>query len=177
MVQKRSEDQAPLDTVLGRFLKAKQDESSVLEVEQELELHLVGTTAYIPTYTRSVMDRHFGSPVMAVHTRTDPESKSVFLYPAKDPKARDAKRLRSSDAMGAAYLAFGVPLRKLKTRLNITRRVILPLNILEVQGEGVIYWVSFADIVKERRDVDLEAIAAAKQKKTLQRKARQGTGQ
>lgn len=172
MVQKHSDDPALLKTAIERFLKAKQDESSVLEVEQQLQLHLVGTTAYIPTFTRTVMDKHFGSPVMAVHTRTDEENKIVYIYPAKDPDARDAKRLRSTDAMGAAYVAFGVPLRKLKMKLNVTRRIILPLTMMEVPGEGIVYWASFADTVKERRDVDLEALAAAKQKKALQNQAR-----
>lgn len=172
MAQKRTDDQETMNRLVERFLKATQDEQSVYEVERSLQLHVVGTTAYIPSYTRGVMDKNFGAPVMAIETRTDVESKTVFISPAKDPEARSAKSLRSSDTMGPAYVAFGVPLRKLKLKLALSRRVVLPLHVMEVPNEGTVYWASFAEIEKERRDIDMEAIAAAKQEKAAQKKAR-----
>lgn len=172
MGQKQVDNQDSVKKSLELFLKAKQDEHSVAAVEQELELHVVGTTAYIPSYTRGVMDRSFGAPVMAVHTRTETESKTVFIYPAKDPNARGARRLRSTETMGPALLAFGVPLRKLKLKLSVTRRIVLQLHALEVPNEGTVYWASFADVEKERRDIDVQAIAAARQEKAAQKKSR-----
>jgi hypothetical protein len=172
MAQNQYDDQDSLKKALDLFLKAKQDERSVTEVEQPLQIHIVGSQAYIPSYTRSVLDKNFGAPVMAIYTRTEADSKTVFIYPAKTPDARGAKKLRSTETMGAAYVAFGVPLRKIGVKLNISRRVILTLNILEVPNEGTVYWASFADIDKERRHIDTVAIAAAKQEKVAKAKAR-----
>lgn len=123
-------------------------------------------TAYVPSYTRQVMDRNHGAPVMAVHTRTDEQSKKVFVYPAQDPDSKAARKFRSDETMGPAYFAFGVPLRTLKLKLQPSRRLILPLNILEVPNQGIVYWASFADIEKEVRNVD----AAAKQTKAAAKK-------
>jgi hypothetical protein len=172
MAQNQADDQGYVKKAIDLFLNAKQDEHSVTEIEQRLQIHIVGTTAYIPSYTRRVIDKNFGSPVMAINTRTDFDTKTVFIYAAKDPEALGAKKLRSSDSMGAAFVAFGVPLRKIKVKLNVTRRIILPLTILDVPNEGTVYWASFADIEKERRDLNMEAIAVAKQEKAAKAKAR-----
>lgn len=165
-------DQADLKKMLDLFLKTKQDEAGVHQVEQRLELRLVGTEVYIPSYTRGVMDKNFGAPVMAINTRTELANKCVFLSPAKDPDARDAKKLRSTDTMGPAYMAFGVPLRKLKLKLDPTRQVVLPLNTLEVPGEGIIYWASFAELENNRRGLDQVILDADRKAKNAQAKAK-----
>lgn len=170
--------------MLDLFLNTKPDVGAVHAVEQRLEIRIVQTDAYIPSYTRSVMDKNFGAPVMAMITRTEPESKCIFLMPAKDPDAKEARKLRSADSMGPAFLAFGVPLRKLKLKLDSTRQVVLPLNTLEVPGEGTVYWASFADVENNRRDLDQvildetrkQKAAEAKAKKEAKRAAAKKTG-
>lgn len=175
MVAKRALDQKVVDQALDAFLRAKQDEHSVNHLEQRMEIHVAGTSAYIPTYTRSVMDQNYGATVMAIHTKTDFPSKKVFFYPADDPKAKGARKLRTPESMGPALVAFGVPLRKLKLKYKVSRRLILPVYTLEVPDQGTTYWVSFADIEMEARDVDLEAINAAKKAKATEAKARKTT--
>jgi hypothetical protein len=152
MGQMNQDDQ--VQKMLDLFLNTRPDEAGVNAVEQRLEIRIVGTQAYIPSFTRGVMDKNFGAPVMAMNTRTEVETKCVFLSVAKDPEAKEARKLRSTDTMGPAYMAFGVPLRKLKLRLDATRQVVLPLNVLEVPGEGTVYWASFAEIENNRRDLD-----------------------
>jgi hypothetical protein len=172
MADTNKADEAALKRMLDLFRNTKPDEAAVHAVEQRLELRIVGTEAYIPSYTRGVMDKNFGAPVMAMNTRTELETKCVFLSPARDPEAKDARKLRSADSMGPAYIAFGVPLRKLKLKLDATRQVVLPLNTLEVPDEGVVYWASFSDIEKNRRDLDQVILDATRKEKTAQAKAK-----
>lgn len=70
---------------LQEFLETKTDVATVHDIEQRLELHVVGTAAYITAYTQQVMDKNFGAPVMAVHTKTSQAGKKVFVYPANNP--------------------------------------------------------------------------------------------
>ena len=163
MAQSPSNGSGPVVNPLELFLKAKEDERSVTQLEQPLQIHIVGTQAYIPSYTRSVMDKLFGAPVMAINTRTEPESKTIFIYPAKAPVSRTARKLRSTESMGAAYVAFGVPLRKIGVKLDQSRRVTLPLNVLEVPNEGIVFWASFAEMDKERRAISRPPVTGTKQ--------------
>ncbi|HYF94752.1 MAG TPA: hypothetical protein VD969_21270 [Symbiobacteriaceae bacterium] len=152
-----------MNKLLEVFLQAKQDGARVHDVEQRLELHVTTTTAYLPSYTRQVMDTNNGAPVMAIHTRTDAKTKRVFLHPAANPADKAARKLRSAETMGPAYFAFGVPLRALGLKFPASRRIVLPMGTLEVPDQGIVYWVSFANIEKEARNVSTATAAAAKQ--------------
>jgi hypothetical protein len=173
MVVKRSTgDQAPApDKVLADFLKAEADAPSVHDLEQRLELHLSGTSGYVPSYTRRVMDKNHGAPIMAIETRTYNDTKRVFLQPV-NPNDKRGRKLRKDETLGPAVFAFGVPLRKLGIKLPTSRRIILPLTPLETPDHGIVYWASLADIEHERRDVDMELAAAAKQAKADKTKTR-----
>jgi hypothetical protein len=132
---------------------------------------VVGTTAYITAFTRLVMDKDNGCPVVALNTRTDSVNKNVYLYASKDPKDKDAKKLRAGETMGPAYFAFGVPLRTLRLKIPVSRRVIIPLTRIPVQDQGHVYCGSFAEIEKEVRNIDMEAINAAKATKAAKTRA------
>lgn len=172
MVAKRSMDKEAATKAVEQFLKTDPDAATVHQLEQRLQMHVTGTQAYLPSYTRQVMDQNHGAPVVAVYTKTDVDSKKVFLYPAQNPTDRLAKKLRGEQFAGPAFFAFGVPLRSLHLKLAVNRRIVLPLNILDVPDHGTVYWASLAEIEKESRDVDMEAIAAAKKAKAAKAKAR-----
>ncbi len=172
MAEKRDMTPEAANKALEDFLNAQQDAPTVHQVEQRLELHLTGTDAYIPSYTRQVMDKNHGAPVEAVLTKTDAGAKKVYIYPAEQPVDKSARQLRGDDTMGPARFAFGVPLRILGLKLPPTRKIILPLKTLDVPKQGTVYWASFAEIEKESRDIDAEALAAAKQAKAAKAKAR-----
>lgn len=157
--------------LLAAFLKAQVDEPTVHDLEQRLELHLYGTTGYLPGFTRRVMDRNNGAPIMAIETRTDEETKRVFLQPV-NPHEKRGGRLRKDDTLGPAQFAFGVPLRKLGIKLPAARRIILPLTALETPEHRVIYWASLSEIEHEPSSVDRELVAAAKQAKADKAQAR-----
>lgn len=156
----------PVDNteILDQFLQQADDSATVHELEQRLELHVADTDAYIPSYTRQVMNQNHGMPVMAVHTRTVKENGRVYVYAAKDPNAKSARKFRASESLGGAYFAFGVPLRALKLKLPKGRRYILPLNILEVAGHGIVYWASFADLEHELRNLGTQSAAGSQSK-------------
>lgn len=157
---------------LDAFLNTSPDPTNVNQLEQRLQLHVSGTDAYIPSYTRQKMDERHGAPIVAVFTRTDPKTKMVFLTIADDPKAKAARKLRSADTMGPAYFAFSVPLRTLNLKLPANRRLVLPLHTLDAPDGTTVFWASFAEIEKELRNVDMEALAAAKKAKAEQAKAK-----
>lgn len=171
MATKRAMDQDTASKTVEEFLKAQPDVANVNQIEQRLQLHVTNTQAYLPSYTRQVMDQNHGAPVVAVHTKTDPQSKKVFIYPAQNPGDRLAKPLRGGLG-GPAFFAFGVPLRALHLKLPVDARIVLPLNPLQVPDYGTVYWASLADIEKETRDVDMEAINAAKKAKIAKAKAK-----
>lgn len=156
---------------LDEFLSLNQDVSTVHQVEQRLELHISGTNAYIPSYTRQVMDKANGAPIQALFTKTHKESKKVFLYVADDVNHKGARKLRADETLGPAFFAFGVPLRTLQLKLPVSRRIVVPLNQLEVPDRGTVWWASFAEIERESRNIDKEA-AAARQAKAQARKSR-----
>lgn len=158
--------------VLESFLQLQKDEANVRQLAQPLEVSLTGTNLYIPAPTRAVMDSNHGAPVMAIETKTHVAEKLVFFYPAADPDSPGARKLRTTESMGPANVAFGVPLQKLKLKFTVSRRIVLPVQSLDTPDQGTIYWISFADVEKEARDVDLEAIAAAKKAKAAAAKAR-----
>lgn len=172
MAQKRPADSDKVKKALALFLKTQPDAGNVHSVEQRLQLHVAGTDAYIPSYTRHKMDKGHGAPITAVHTRTDAETKTVFITIADNPKAKTARKLRSSDTMGPSYFAFGVPLRTLNLTLPPRRRLVLPLEVLPHPDGGYIYQASFAQVEKELRNVDMAALAEAKKAKAAQAKAR-----
>jgi hypothetical protein len=174
MVAKRTVDQTGVQQALEAFLKTPTDEQSVRQLEEPLEAHLTGTNLYLPTPTRAAVDRNNGAKVMALETKTDVEGKRVFFFPT-DPGAPGARKLRTTQSMGPAWFAFGVPLRKLKLKFTVSRRLILPIHTLETPEHDTVYWVSFADVQMEARNVDLAAIAAAKTSTTKAR-AKKGAG-
>lgn len=147
---------------LDDFLQLQTDARSVHQVERRVELHVSSTNAYIPSYTRQEMDAAHGAPIQAVYTRTDKANKKVYIYAADNPQDKQAKRLRSDETMGPAYFAFGVPLRTLQIKLPANRRIVLPLNSMEVPNQGTVWWASFADLENELRNVDKSPAAAAK---------------
>jgi hypothetical protein len=174
MMAKRSEAEQSqgLDRALEQFLRAEPDLFSIHDAEQgRLELHLSGTDAYIPRFTRRVMDKSHGAPIMAVETRTYQESRCVFITPVK-PGGTRARKLRNDRTLGPATFAFGVPLRKLGLKIPAGRRLILPLTPLDTPDHGTVYWASLADVESEKRHVDLQLIAAVKQAKGEKAKVR-----
>jgi hypothetical protein len=171
---KSSADPDPIKTALERFLKTSQDEASVLDLEGTLEVRLAGNTLYVPSYTRSVMDENHGATVMAIFTNTDVESKTVYFYPAADPDAKGARKLRTTESMGPALVSFGVPLRKLKLQFKESRRVVLPVHILPTPNHGTVYYISFAEVEIEARNIDKAAMAAAKQAKKSRKAKKAG---
>jgi hypothetical protein len=160
MVAKRTLTEDAAKKLMEEFLEAQDDVSTVREVEQRIQLNVVGTDAYVTSYTRQQWDKGFGGPVQAVKTRTNKKAKKVFIYPADDPEDKQARKLRCDDISGPAYFAFGVPLRELKIKLPEERRLILPMGTMEVEGQTV-YWVSFADYEKENRKLGGASNAAA----------------
>jgi hypothetical protein len=165
-------DQSALQQAVAQFLQAKHDPKTVNDLEQRLELHLAGTNAYIPAYTRADMDKENGAPVVALYTKTITETNTVYIYAVKPPIPKDARKLRGSETMGPAYFAFGVPLRTLGLQLPVSRKVILPLTKLPIPEHPMVYVASLAEIEKGARDVDMAAISAAKQQKAVAKQAR-----
>ena len=145
--------------LFDQFVKSQNDAPTVHNIQQRLELHVTETEAYVPSYTRQVMNQNHGAPVMAVYTRTDAENYIVYIYPAKNPADKAARKLRSAEGLGPAVFAFGVPLNSLKLKLPLGRRYILPLNTMEVPNTGTVYWTSFADLENEVRTTEDQAAA------------------
>jgi len=168
MVTKRADDVEGFNKALDQFLTASPDARSVREVSQRLQLHLTKTQMYIPSYTRLVMDKNHGSPIIAVQTRTDVDNKKVFIYPSTNLYDKSVRRLHGADSMGSAFFAFGVPLRTLKLSFPNSRRIVFPLNTLEVPDLGVVYWISMDAIENEPRSIDPTAKSAAKLARTAQ---------
>jgi hypothetical protein len=160
----------PVNEALQAFLNTQPDESATRELGDRLEVHLTGNLLYIPTFTRQSMNTSHGSTVMALETRTDVEGGRVFYYPARNPDARGARRLRTTESMGPAVVSFGVPLRKLKLKYKVSRRVVFPVHTLQTPEQGTVYWISFAEVELEARNIDLTAVAAAKQAKAVKAK-------
>ncbi|MDF2628580.1 MAG: hypothetical protein K0R39_2411 [Symbiobacteriaceae bacterium] len=150
-----------INKILEQFLNQPNDGATVNDLEQRLELHVTETQAYITSYTRLVMNRNHGRPVMAVHTKTVVETSTVYVYAAENPDDKTARKLRSSETLGPAYFAFGVPLRALKLKLPKGRKYTLPLNVLEVPGQGTAYWTSFADLEHELRNTGSKTAAGS----------------
>lgn len=145
--------------LLDQFVKAQVDAPTVHNIQQRLELHVTGNEAYVTSYTRQVMNQNHGAPVLAVYTKTDTQNYIVYIYPARNPEDRAARKLRSAEGLGPAIFGFGVPLNTLKLKLPPGRRYILPLNTMEVPNTGTVYWTSFADLENEIRNT--EEVAAA----------------
>ncbi|MDB4898171.1 MAG: hypothetical protein JWN15_4433 [Firmicutes bacterium] len=173
MATKRSESEPVQDRnkALEEFLRSQMD-TSIHEAEDgRLELRLSGTDAYLSRYTKKVMDKNHGVMLMAIETRTDKESKRVFLQPGKRGDTQ-ARTLHQSKTMGTATFAFGVPLRKLGIKIPAGRRIILPLTPMDTPDHGTVYWASLADVEVEKRNLDPELIAAKKHVKTETAKLR-----
>lgn len=163
--------QPKVDPALVAFLKGGFDKARVTELDQELQVHLSKKSLYIPVYTRNQMDKKHGKPVMAIFTKTDVEKGKVYLIPAKNPEAKEARRLRISETMGGAHVAFAVPLRMLGLKLP-DRKYTFTLTTMELPDMGTVYVMSFEDFVHDKRTVDAEVASVAQQVKQEQAEAK-----
>lgn len=128
-----------------------------------LEMHLTGTTMYVPARTKEQMDQDHGAPVLAIKTRTFPETGKVWIAPAQ-PGESEARRLRTTKTMRAANFGFGIQLRKLGVKVPDDRQLIFKVNRIET-GQGVIYEIGFSDVENVPRELGESQAAAAQQPK------------
>lgn len=127
----------------------------------DLELHLAGTDLYIPARTKWQMNQDNGAPVLALKTKSYPESGTVRMAAAQ-PGDRAARKLRLTETMGAATLAFGIPLRKLGMSVPAGRKLVFKVKRLTT-GTGILYEISFNDAANLPREQSGSQAAAAKQ--------------
>lgn len=172
MAERQPKPQQLAAQSLAEFLKSGYDEARTSDIAQDhLEVTLSKSTLYIPVYTRNTMDKSFGKPIMAVYTKTDVVTGTVWLIPADNPNAKEARKLAISDTMGGATVAFAVPLRKLGLKLP-DRKFTFTLTPVDVADMGTVYTMSFKDFDHEPRFVDAEVAAVAKQVKQEQAEAK-----
>lgn len=127
----------------------------------DLEMSLTETDLYIPARTKWQMDQDNGAPVLALKTKSYPESGAVRMAAAQ-PGDRAARRLRLTETMGAATLGFGIPLRKLGLSIPAGRKLVFKVKRL-VTDNGVHYEISFNDAANLPREQTGSQAAAAKQ--------------
>lgn len=166
-----SQAQVSADEALLAFLKSGYDEARVTDLDQELQVRLSKKDLYIPAYTRNRMDKNHGKPVMALYTKTDVPNGLVYLIPADNPGAKEARKVRISDTMGGAHVAFAVPLRKLGLTLP-DRKYTFTLTTKVLPGMGTVYVMSFEDFDHEKLGVDGEVAAVTQQVKQEQAEAK-----
>lgn len=136
-----------------------------------LEMHLSGSTMYIPARLKTEMDRDYGGPVPAVKTRTFVDAVKVWIA-TTTMSDKAARKVRTSKTLGSAEFGFGIPLRKLGLAIPPGRQLNFPVKRVGKEGQETVYEISFADYANLPRDIDLEAIAAAKKAKAEKAKAR-----
>jgi hypothetical protein len=136
-----------------------------------LEVHLRTTTMYIPSRMKEQMDRDHGKPVVALRTKTFPETGMVWLSTI-GLGTPGARMVRAGKTLGTAEFGFGIPLRKLGLKLPVERQFNFKVLPVTLEDGGIVYEISFAEAENLPRDVHEALLAAAKQAKAVKIKSR-----
>lgn len=118
------------------------------------------------------MDMDHGSPVAAILTRTFTDKGTVQWAPAPTTNTKGARKVRTTDTLGGAYVAFGIPLRKLRFSPPEERSLTMDVTRIPIANGKVIYEISFAQFENEKRDLDMAKRSEKKQAKAQKQRQR-----